>query len=493
MSDAHPVTVDGEDYILVALDFDNCTKRLDDIKGLWQRLSKTYVEQSPSKKGLRMFGLSKTSFRGGNAGNGREMYASGRFMTVTGHNSHGTIKDITTDVMALEQEWFGIRAKKTASPPLNITPTRLETRDNVRQVLAMLDHIPPDLDYETWRDICWALASTGWVSAPRIVHQWSEKAGDRYEPDAVDALMSSFDPTRQITLGTLRHHAREHGWVATVAPTTLAEATPGNPLLTASELQKIPATPYVVRGVLPAQGLAAIYGEPGSGKSFLALDIAHAIAVGRPTWFGFHVRQRPVVYVALEGQGGIAKRTQALEAHIKSASPDTLRFWTRDLELLVGAGSDQLAEQVLETLGKGVVVIVDTLNQAAPSADENASQDMGRIIANAKHLAASVDGLVILVHHSGKDRSRGLRGHSSLFAAMDAVIEVRKPTAGREWCLTKSKDDLSGQSFGFDLVPYEVGQDAFGVDHQLCCSASNPHQDTPAAGTDRQAPEGGFS
>ena len=44
-----------------------------------------------------------------------------------------------------------------------------------------------------------------------------------------------------------------------------------------------------------------VVGEPGSGKSFLALHLAHAIAAGTSEWFGFRVRQMPVVYVALEG------------------------------------------------------------------------------------------------------------------------------------------------------------------------------------------------
>jgi hypothetical protein len=74
----------------------------------------------------------------------------------------------------------------------------------------------------------------------------------------------------------------------------------------------------------------------------------------------------------------------------------------------------------------GGVLCLDTLNRAAPTADENSSRDMGEILEAAKRLQAATGGLVVLVHHTGKDSSRGLRGHSSLFAAMDAAVEVSR-------------------------------------------------------------------
>lgn len=237
---------------------------------------------------------------------------------------------------------------------------------------------------------------------------------------------------------------------------------PGALLLTAAQLRQLPPTRYVVRGLLPARGQGAIYGEPGSGKSFLAIDLAHAISMGRADWFGFQVQQAPVAYVALEGQGGLGKRIAAVEAHTSVACGNQFRFWCRDLQLLDDKGIDLLADQIIKTLGTGAVVIIDTLNQASPGADENSSQDMGKIIAATKRLGAMVGGLVILVHHAGKNRALGLRGHSSLLAAMDAVIEVAKAQTGRSWRVTKAKDDSGDVERDFDLVPYSVGQDTFG-------------------------------
>ncbi len=118
-------------------------------------------------------------------------------------------------------------------------------------------------------------------------------------------------------------------------------------------------------------------------------------------------------------------------------------------------------------------MIVDTLNQASPGGDENSSSDMGKIIASSKRLAAAVEGLVILVHHAGKNRSQGLRGHSSLLAAMDTVIEVSKNP--RSWSITKAKDDSSDLSRDFDLVPYKVGQDDDGMSITSCAVQQTAH------------------
>ena len=84
---------------------------------------------------------------------------------------------------------------------------------------------------------------------------------------------------------------------------------------------------------------------------------------------------------------------------------------------------------------------------------------MGEIIAGANHLQRLIGGLVLLVHHTGKDASKGLRGHSSLHAALDAAIEVRRNGDQREWLIAKSKDGEDGQSNYFGLEVVELGRD----------------------------------
>jgi hypothetical protein len=108
------------------------------------------------------------------------------------------------------------------------------------------------------------------------------------------------------------------------------------------------------------------------------------------------------------------------------------------------------------------VVFLDTLNRAAPTSDENSSKDMGEILEAAKQLQALTGGLVVLVHHTGKDSTKGLRGHSSLFAALDAAVEVSREGERREWRVAKSKDGADGDTKAFRLQVEMLGTDAHG-------------------------------
>ncbi len=59
----------------------------------------------------------------------------------------------------------------------------------------------------------------------------------------------------------------------------------------------------------------------------------------------------------------------------------------------------------------GAVVFIDTRNRAAPTADENSSKDMGGILEAAKRLQTLTGGLVVLIHPTGKDTTKGQRAH----------------------------------------------------------------------------------
>jgi hypothetical protein len=221
-------------------------------------------------------------------------------------------------------------------------------------------------------------------------------------------------------------------------------------------LRNLPPLAWRVRGVLPAVGLAGLYGPSASGKSFLALDMAAAIAEGR-RWFDCRVEAAPVVYAALKGEGGFRLRVAAWEAHTGHALPDSLAMVLQSFKLTEPQDVADLAAVV----PAGAVVFLDTLNRAAPTADENSSKDMGEILDAAKRLQRLINGLVVLVHHTGKDATKGLRGHSSLFAALDAAVEVSRDGERREWKVAKSKDGQDGDAHPFKLQIETLGTDDY--------------------------------
>lgn len=247
------------------------------------------------------------------------------------------------------------------------------------------------------------------------------------------------------------------------------------PLLGAADLRDLPPLSWRVRGLLPAQGIAAIYGPSGSGKSFLQIDMMAAGCEGGE-WFGHRVKPGRWVYLALEGQAAIRQRVEAWERHHERPFPEAARFMFKPFKVTAPADVGRLAASI-EAAGGADVVVIDTLNRAAPEADENSSADMGRIIDGAAELQRLTGGLVVFVHHAGKDPTKGPRGHSSLFAALDAVISVTREGERREWSVSKAKDGEDGAAHPFTLEVVDLGEDEEGLPIASCVVAGAPRLD----------------
>lgn len=226
-------------------------------------------------------------------------------------------------------------------------------------------------------------------------------------------------------------------------------------LCTAADFKNFPEMQWLIDQILPSEGLASIYGPSGVGKSFMCLDMAASIARGEP-WFEFVTQESSVVYIGLEGQAGIRNRVSAWERFHSINFPRNVRFLFSQFTITKPDHVQILGKLVRERTG-AKVIIIDTLNKSSPGSDENSSSDMGKIIAGATTLQQITGGLVLLVHHTGKDASRGLRGHSSLHAALDAIIETSKEGELTRWHLAKSKDGQDGISHSFKLSRVEIG------------------------------------
>lgn len=229
---------------------------------------------------------------------------------------------------------------------------------------------------------------------------------------------------------------------------------------TSDEFHVFGEVEYGVDGILPTQGLAVIFGAPQSGKSAIALSLSHSLAAGLP-WFKREVTARRVLYVALEGQTGLRHRVQALEKYFDQPLPESVRFVFDQLNLFKPEDVDEFIARIKAEDGADMVVI-DTLACAMPGGDENSSRDMGQIIASAKAIQQAIKGLVVIVHHTGKDASRGMRGHSSLLAALDVAIEVKRHEQHRTWKLVKARDSEDGIEGAFVLDRVELEPDSKG-------------------------------
>lgn len=228
-----------------------------------------------------------------------------------------------------------------------------------------------------------------------------------------------------------------------------------------------PAPQWIIKGLLPDADLAILYGESGSGKSFMMIDLAMAVARGLD-WRGRKTRQGRVVYIAAEGGGGFRNRLLAY-AHqhqidleqvpfgVIHATPNFLE--KGDIKALIAA---------IKAGGPVSLIITDTYAQVTPGANENSAEDMGKALRHARMITDATGGMIVLVHHAGKDSTKGARGWSGNHAAADAVLEVTRNGSQRALRTAKQKDGDDEAAWGFTLETITIGMDEDGEPIDSC-------------------------
>jgi hypothetical protein len=361
-----------------------------------------------------------------------------------------------------------------------------ESVAEIEKLSSALSFLPSDSGYGTgqfydssgnpksdhWLAGIWGIASLKWSSGKDIARKWSEQS-TRYTEDGFEKAWNSYNPAHAngIGIGSLYKRAIELGWNQSTAIFGISLTTPRFTLLDINELAAMPASDYLVKGVLPRCGVAAIYGPSGSGKTFVALDLLMAVAC-QSDWFGYKVKNAPVTYIGLEGKSGINNRIKAWQLK-NNLSPSNFKVILNRLDLRKLVDVDALAFAIKNANMASGVVVIDTLNQATPGADENSSIDMGIAISRLQHLQELLGGLVLIIHHTGKNTTQGLRGHSSLKAALDANIEIIGGDK-KAIVLEKVKDGEDGQSHPFRLAAHTLGVDSDG-DAITSCTVERDH------------------
>ena len=228
---------------------------------------------------------------------------------------------------------------------------------------------------------------------------------------------------------------------------------------TLADVPEVFSSHWLVKGIIPFTGIGIIYGEYSSGKTFLVIELALAIAGGKD-FFRRKVKQRPVLYFCLEGEEGFMNRLAAWKK-THDEWPTNIQFNSSDFDFF------DLSEEEIGKFPKNCVIIIDTLNATDPTLDENTSAGMGKIIARAKEFQKITGGLILFIHHAGKDVTKGARGHSSLMAAADIGILVTS-NGTRSWKVVKNKDGKADISGKFILQEISLGVDEDGEPITSC-------------------------
>ncbi len=229
---------------------------------------------------------------------------------------------------------------------------------------------------------------------------------------------------------------------------------------------------YLVKNLLGAASMAVLYGESGTGKTFLALHLALCIAAGSE-FFKRRVRRAGVIYIAAEAGKSIENRIAAAKHAIEFPSAMPFAAVETPLDLCAEtADTEPLIEAVRNAaLGFPVeLIVVDTLSRVMAGGNENQPDDMGAFVRNIDRLRAETGAAVLIVHHSGKDASRGARGHSLLRAATDTEIEITRDDASKIATarVTKQRNFATDGTLTFSLRPVELGTDQDGDPINSC-------------------------
>jgi hypothetical protein len=193
-----------------------------------------------------------------------------------------------------------------------------------------------------------------------------------------------------------------------------------------SEQDARPAPTWLLENMLPDQATVIMYGQPYSGKSFLALHIALTLASGI-AGFGLGPRE-PVetVYAAAEGARGIEKlRRPAWREANKLTFP--LPFYTIDSVPMIGRPQEviELIEAIKARKLRPRLLILDTVARMMTGKNENDARDAGELVEALDFLKRELRCTVMAVHHTGKDDERGARGSSAILAGVDTGLEVK--------------------------------------------------------------------
>jgi AAA domain len=318
-----------------------------------------------------------------------------------------------------------------------------------------------------------AVARSGKKSLPESQHDAFDKAVDialrngteeQFSDWAFDCPWEDYDDTSEKKIWRLAEV--EAGRLALDEYLERKSAADGKPkakkssliFYSPSEIQNVSQAHDFFESLYFENQISVVYGAPRSGKTFALLDqVAHA-ALGR-TWQGLEVDQTNVLYIALEGSSGMRMRRDAWCKHNGVSNPEKLPVHFAD-------GFLDLRES--QTTRRAIVdymkahnikwLVIDTLSRALAGGDENSAKDMGKLHLGADEIKRLTGSHVTIVHHSGKDTSKGARGSSLLLGNIETEISITRHGDSRTMELTKQKEGEDGLQWKFKLLTVELGQ-----------------------------------
>ena len=202
------------------------------------------------------------------------------------------------------------------------------------------------------------------------------------------------------------------------------------PLFDLDELENMPPPTWLIHEMIAEEGLSVIYGDPGAGKSFIAIDMAlrtsHAM-----DWHGTAAKTTGVLYIAGEGVRGLGKRVQGWKRkHGMDGVDAPFMLVPVAVQLLDEKQRAKLIRTIHAAIKRAAfpigLIVIDTVSRALAGSDENGQETMSAFVAACDEIRNEFACAVLAVHHSGKDKEKGMRGSTVLLGGCDASIRISK-------------------------------------------------------------------
>lgn len=232
-----------------------------------------------------------------------------------------------------------------------------------------------------------------------------------------------------------------------------------NRLKRVSDLTKniIPPS-WMVRNIIPEEGLIEIIGASGSYKSFLILDLMFCISNGLK-YHGKETKKGTVIYIAGEGHHGAKMRIRALEMKY-GVDADNFYMLECSSNLAEEKEMDKLSNEILSIGDEKISLIMfDTLHRNSSGIDENSASDFALVLGNVDKYLKPYVKIIGYIHHTGnaQETSNRGRGTSSRFAAMDTSLMVKSSEKGfTSLSCNKQKDGEAFETISFELEKIDI-------------------------------------
>ena len=355
--------------------------------------------------------------------------------------------------------------------PATVAKAIPETPENIAVVKEMLRAINPDVRYPDWRSITWAVQSTGWKAAYELARNWSER-GSLWDEHAFDRVLHSFDPNGGTGFGTLVHFARQNGYTGPLpGPETnppaieeiLAPSTCQLITACASDIEPEPVE-WLVNQSIPLGAMVVIGGQPGMGKSQIAISLAASVTNGKelPDSSTF---DKPGSVIILANEDDAAR---TIRPRLDAAGADLTKVHIVQGVSRQGGAADlfQLATDIRElrrktqSLGDVRLIIIDPPSAYLGSkVDSYKDADVRQVLTPLGSLAQDTGALILLVVHLNKRSDAGAQqrfgGSTAWVAAPRAAFLVAEDAATRDRYMVPVKNNLGNDRTGFSYQIHE--------------------------------------